>query len=119
MYNNASLPVNLIQLRELIDGDHNLEKRLVGLFIKSSEENLNYLELICNDDEDLEWRNNAHSLKGAACNIGADKLSDICAKAQERYNMSAKDKKIIASIVRKEYNIVKDFLLNSNYYTKY
>jgi HPt (histidine-containing phosphotransfer) domain-containing protein len=111
---DAALPVNLSQLRDLTDGNEELEQSLFELFYTSSEENLTYLEANCTDAEDVDWKRNAHSLKGAAKNIGAEKLGEICAKAQEMYVAPAPVKRAIIGQIKIEYAKVKEFLQNVN-----
>jgi HPt (histidine-containing phosphotransfer) domain-containing protein len=103
-------PVNLSQLRDLTDGDADLEKSLFEMFYTSSDENIEYIENNCTDAHDEVWKRNAHSLKGAAKNIGADKLGDICTKAQDMYIAPAAVKRAIVGKIKAEYLIVKEFL---------
>ncbi len=85
-------PVDLTHLREFTDGYTEMEKQLFELFISSSEECLRMLERYCTEGENKEWKNQAHALKGAAMNMGANAMAEVCAKAQEAFTASQRDK---------------------------
>ena len=72
--------VDFDRLRSFTDGDPALEAELLGLFVMTAERYLAGLEEAL--DEPGQWRAFAHSLKGAASNIGAPAVADLAAEAE-------------------------------------
>lgn len=103
-------PVDLTHLRELTGGDREMEERLFELFCASSEECIQTLEQNCTDGENMDWRKQAHALKGSAVNIGANSLGTACAEAQEAFSASSSDKTTLLQSIKAEYQKTRDFL---------
>lgn len=72
--------VDFDRLRSFTDGDPALEAELLGLFAVTAEGYLTGLEEALDDPG--RWRALAHSLKGAAGNIGAPAVADLAAAAE-------------------------------------
>ncbi len=103
-------PVNLTNLREMTDGDVEMEKMLFDEFFSSSEECIVGMENSCVDGENEGFRTSAHALKGTSINLGADKLGELCKEAQEKYDAPAAEKQTMLEGIKAEYQKVKDFL---------
>ena len=103
-------PVDLTDLREMTEGDVEMEQELFAEFFSSSEECISAMETGCLDGENETFRANAHALKGTAINLGAAKLSQLCKDAQENSSVSASDKKSMLDNIKQEYSEVKKFL---------
>ena len=103
-------PVDLTNLREMTDGDTELEQELFAEFISSSEECLAIMSENCTDGENEAWRSNAHALKGTSINLGADTLAGLCKDAQENHAANSNEKQGMLETIKKEYEAVKAFL---------
>lgn len=75
-----NLLVDFDRLRSFTDGDPALEAELLGLFVLTADRYLAGLEGALG--EPGQWRAFAHSLKGAASNIGAPAVADLAAAAE-------------------------------------
>jgi HPt (histidine-containing phosphotransfer) domain-containing protein len=105
-------PVNLSDLREMTDGDTEMEKILFEEFFSSADICLKELSANCLDGENESWRTNAHALKGIAINLGAAQLGELCKQAQENHGFSATQKQEILTEIQTEYQKVEAFLKN-------
>lgn len=103
-------PVDLTNLREMTDGDKELEKQLFSEYFSSSEECINTLQNNCTDGENESWRTAAHAFKGTSYNLGAQNLGDLCKKAQESNAAPATKKQEMLQAIQSEYQNVKTFL---------
>ncbi len=107
---NMCNPVDLSNLREMTDGDIELERELFAEFISSSQECISIMEENCCNGENEIWHATAHALKGTSVNLGAEKLGELCKKAQEQQNAYSNEKQQILSDIKAEYNEVKIYL---------
>gem|GEM_PF-1214279 len=72
--------VDFDRLQSFTDGDRQLQSELTALFLTTAE---GYLAGLANAlDDDAGWRAGAHSLKGAAGNLGAVALAELAAAAE-------------------------------------
>lgn len=69
---------NVQALRALTDGDEDIEAQLVVLFCQTVESCLERLEMLVAQDPQAQWPSVIHELKGAAANIHADVLAELC-----------------------------------------
>ena len=105
-----SAPVDLTDLREMTEGDEEMEKELFEEFFSSAEECITALEDNCVSGENESWRTNAHALKGTSINLGAATLGDLCKQAQDSHGADEGEKKALLESIRAEYALVKDYL---------
>lgn len=103
-------PVDLRNLREITDGDAEMEKELFKEFIKTADSYIVILGELLNADKNELWRTTAHAFKGLALNLGATNLGELCKKAQENNTASLQDKTSMLEAIRQEYAGVNDFL---------
>ncbi len=68
------------RLASFTDGDPALEAELIELFVETANRYLG--ELAAAGDRADRWRTAAHSLKGAAGNIGAMAVAELAARAE-------------------------------------
>ncbi len=106
MYN----PVDFTNLREITEGDTELEKELFDDFISSCEEKFIVMAENCIDGESLLWESSAHALKGISMNLGADNLAALCQTAQENSVADIQSKQDMLSKIKAEYALVKKVL---------
>jgi len=103
----TELCVDLSNLRELTDGDKELEAELFEEFIESSQKLLATLE---NSDSPTEWSKAAHALKGISANLGAMTLSEIARTAQEKDGALSSEKLQLLNALKHENAKVIQFL---------
>lgn len=107
---NKAQPVDLTNLREVTDGNPDLEKSLFGNFFQCAEENIQELSHNCIDGASTAWTEQAHALKGAALNMGAFNLGEICDRAQNMHEATANDRAVTYTQIKNEYEAVKAYL---------
>lgn len=103
-------PVDLTNLRDMTDGDEELERTLFEEFFRSSEKNLTTLRASTQNADQEAWRTTAHAFKGISLNLGAMYLGGLCCTAQEESASSSERKAELLSEIDVEYHIVKRFL---------
>jgi len=104
-------PVDLVHMRMFTDGDQVIEKELFSIFVTQAELNIQSLENYSDAQEKAEnWRKAAHKFKGAAANLGAHALSEICSTAEKEFEKSIPNKQQILGAIKEEYSNVKEFL---------
>lgn len=101
--------VDFSVLASFSDGDVEMEREFVLMFVKQTEELIEHMNLTLREGRLDEWRAAAHKIKGGAGGIGADLLQEICDRAQHLHGdddtMWKKQKKI-----ETEFNNIKQFL---------
>ena len=102
--------IDLSQLRELTDGDKEMELALFEMFESSFNQTLESLEQLCSDEANDNWRKESHALKGTAANIGAGNLANICATSQAASSESANKKRELLDAIKAEYSKVLEYL---------
>lgn len=107
-----SNPVDLTNLREITDGDAEMEAELFAEFIKTSEDYVNQLGDLLDDSKSEDWRTVAHAFKGLSLNLGAAKLGELCKIAQENNTSSSAEKTKMLDAIKKEYAAVNGYLEN-------
>ena len=114
MKNNIpiSSPVDLTNLRAIIDGDVELEQELFDDYVNGVEEAIGILEVQYDNADGKIWKEKSHFLKGISRNLGAARMAEICALSEEMYDASQKEKTKILQDIENEYRIVKEHLLN-------
>jgi len=99
-------------LKSFSDGDKNLEKEFIQLFIEQSEKNITLLKGYVAAGKISAFQEMAHMLKGSAANTGARKLADLCSQAQHFEGTLEEQKKLLQKI-SDEYSLVKHALENT------
>jgi len=107
---NDSLSVNLTNLREITDGDTELEAELFEEFRTSSSALMIELEHNLQNDDYEPWRKTAHALKGIAANLGAGQLANLAKEGQENYKALVNVKQNLLNQIKSEYINVLRFL---------
>ncbi len=74
--------IDFERLRAITGGDPKLEKRLFDLFLSTIDRCASRLALALKQDTRDDWPAALHELKGAAVNVGADNVADICQQAE-------------------------------------
>lgn len=73
-------PIDLTHFRSFTEGDAQLERELGSLYLSTASI---YLDEICRAvEENRDWRNAAHALKGASANIGARDIAALAERSE-------------------------------------
>jgi HPt (histidine-containing phosphotransfer) domain-containing protein len=86
-------------LREITDGDRDLERALVRLYCSTAERCVAQLRLLADQDEDHQWKRVVHELMGASANIHANQIAALC-KYAEHEDAAAMRKQICDNLDR-------------------
>ncbi|HCK99695.1 MAG TPA: hypothetical protein DHW42_06290 [Candidatus Marinimicrobia bacterium] len=70
-------------LLERLDGDEELCRELIGMFIKQAPVYIEDLKLFFKDNNISDFTRQAHSIKGASANVGAHRIKHWAAKAED------------------------------------
>jgi len=105
-----SPPVDLSNLRDMTEGDTNLEQYLFREFISAGASCLTRLATSQTDGLESEWRSASHAFKGIAYNLGAQHLGDLCKQGQESQHAPEGEKAALYEQIAKAYEAVKLFL---------
>ena len=100
-YNSAALE-ELFQL----DNDVEFMTRLITGFTEDGNKHIKYLQKAIIDDY-LQLRESLHALKGAASELGADRLAEICRKGEECKPYDIGTPKLTVLVSDIEYNFTK------------
>jgi HPt (histidine-containing phosphotransfer) domain-containing protein len=103
-------PVDLTNLRAMLDGDKDLELALLEEFIRSSTACLNSMAAGIGDAAGEMWRTQSHSLKGISINLGAMRLGELCKQAQDAYTLPAAERLPLYHAIEAELADVHQFL---------
>ncbi len=81
-------PVDLVHLSRLTMGDKDLELDVLKMFLAQIP---SYLEMIKSASTKDEIYNAAHTVKGAAANVGAFPLANLARDAEQTHEFSMKE----------------------------
>lgn len=114
LQDNGSIPLVIDQERfNLIFEDMDIEETeyMASLFFDQGKACLHALHSHINEQENKElWRSSAHKLKGAAANLGADKLTEACREAEEKFDADRVVQATILDSIQKHFSLVEDFI---------
>ncbi len=74
--------LDMTNLRDIIDNDKTLERALIKNFHTCYHSCVAELESGIVNQDNVQWRNAAHALKGIAFNLGAEDLGQLSLKAE-------------------------------------
>lgn len=104
--------VDLVYLNEYADNDKDFIKELISVFLETSGEHMALLKGHISDGENMVWSETAHSLKGSAAFLGAEKMRLLCAVAQNMKIASISEREDLYDQIQSAYNDVLAFLNN-------
>lgn len=102
--------VDLTNLRDMTDGDPDMERELFAEFISSFENELAQLRASLSDGASETWRRRAHALKGVAFNLGAMRLGELCKQAQDAQQSNPEAKSDLLNKIGAEFEEVRHYL---------
>lgn len=108
----TEMPVDIIHLETFTDGDKDVEQQLFSLFLEQADISLSRLRDAISSHDNEEWRSASHKFKGAAANLGAKKLSEICHAAESAFLQTADAKIGILNAIQAQYEEVQFYLKN-------
>jgi CheY-like chemotaxis protein/HPt (histidine-containing phosphotransfer) domain-containing protein len=85
------------------DGNRDDENALIEMFVQHAQESMNVLKKYEIIDHE-QWKSMAHKLKGSSANLGAEKLSEACLKAEKLAEDSKQEKKALLENIEKCYS---------------
>ncbi len=107
---HAGSPIDLTQLKTFTDGNPDVEKEFIVMFLKQSDKNLKSLKDTCVGGRCDAWVESAHMLKGGASAIGAHVLAKLCHTAQLMGDVPAEDRTAQFGEIESEYAKIKESL---------
>ncbi len=86
--------IDLDHLMLFTDGDPDQETIITDAFFAGADESLAVMERhLTGDASSIDWQRAAHKLKGSAAQIGAQQMSFLCARAEEKEDVSIEEKR--------------------------
>jgi two-component system sensor histidine kinase/response regulator len=83
---DPDLPVDLRHLKDLTGGDKDFEREIIDLFLKDTSHHLIRLEAAIKEVDSSSIEALAHSIKGAAANVGAEKFRKLAQELELKGN---------------------------------
>jgi len=83
MFDRETLSLDLQQLQDLCDNEHELIRGVLCLFRTSTRSKLVGLEFIIKDDDRQKLKELAHDLKGLCANVGANELARLSRQLEQ------------------------------------
>ncbi len=111
------MPFDISTLEKNAQGDTAFIREIIGLFIMRSAAQIAELKTACTDDNNENWVETAHALKGTAGSIGAETMRTLCAEAQDMSHATATMRKEKITQIEKEYEYCKKKLIEKELYT--
>lgn len=103
-------PINVLHLVSFTDNDPMIEKELFSLFSEQALIGMEKLKQTCDNGEDEEWKKAAHKFKGAAANMGATILANLCFEAETHHSALPNEKMELLSSIAAAYEDVYIFM---------
>ena len=103
-------PVDMVHLRTFTDGDITAEKELFEIFVNEAQIAMVYMATSLADGDEESWRKSSHKFKGAAANLGAKKLAEICFQAEKDFTSDKEQKRTYMENIRNEAQSVMEYL---------
>jgi len=104
--------VDFSRIKETSDGDTDFEKELFGVFLEDCEERLERLNEALTAGRLSEIQREAHTIKGAAANVGTTRLQEIAMHLEALADAAAPEGKTLASQLADEFARVKSAILD-------
>lgn len=82
MDHEGAMIFNRRSLHEITDGDEEVEREFMALFVQTAERCLPLMKAILKGDTTGAWREAVHELRGASANVRAEKLAALCAEGE-------------------------------------
>ncbi|MBU6234398.1 MAG: response regulator [Alphaproteobacteria bacterium] len=106
----ADTPINIPHLESFTEGDPDVERDLFNIFIDQMGIGITSLEASIGQHNHSDWHAAAHRFKGAAANLGAERLAALCYEAEQNPDLSEPQKKLLLSAISGEAEHVQNFI---------
>jgi CheY-like chemotaxis protein/HPt (histidine-containing phosphotransfer) domain-containing protein len=106
--------VDLSILKTFSEGDTELEKKFIGIFVVQSDKNIKTLAENRANADTKPWHDAAHMFKGGSSSIGANQLAALCNQA-EHFEGTAEEKVALFEKIDSEYARVQAHLKKIGY----
>lgn len=110
-------PIDLTNLESNALGDQDFVIEMIALCIQQGDEQISQLKDLLAQDDEQEWREVSHALKGTAGSLGAEELRVLSGESQNLEEVSEATKKAVFKKIDAQYKIVKDYLIAEKLYT--
>jgi PAS domain S-box-containing protein len=87
VHDPSSAAIDMAHLHMFTDGNREDEEELFGIFSQQADLSIEALTAALHSHDHDAWRSAAHRLKGSAANLGAHMLSELCAQAEQQYEI--------------------------------
>ena len=104
--------VDFSRIKETSDGDTDFEKELFGVFLEDCEERIERLNAALAAGRLSEIQREAHTIKGAAANVGTTHLQEIAMHLEALADASSPDGKTLANQLEEEFGRVRTAVLD-------
>ena len=102
--------IDLSILDEYTDGDKEVEKELLTMFIEQADDLLKQLTENAVGGVHKPWNDAAHALKGIAANVGAKEMKKLSETAQQMEDVSVEDRKKQLDLLESSFKSAKDYI---------
>ena len=104
--------VDFSRIKETADGDTEFERELFGVFIEDCEERLQRLDEALTAGRLDEIHREAHTIKGAAANVGTTRLQDIAMHLEALSDGASAEGQSLVRQLASEFVLVKGAILS-------
>lgn len=109
------VPVDLENLRNNAMGDEEFVLEIISMFISQGAEQLEKLKEQCTDGENEIWVEIAHSLKGTAGVVGAERMRELCGRAQKLVSGTVDERKDFVQEIEAKYLDAKKYFVKEGF----
>ena len=108
---STNVPVDMKYLQEITDGEKDFEREISILFLEDTMKHLSGLKKAIDEENASTLEREAHTIKGAGLNIGANKLGELALALEKKGGSgSFEDAENMLVKLELEFQRVKDFL---------
>ncbi len=108
---STNVPVDMKYLQEITDGEKDFEREISILFLEDTMKHLSGLKKAIDEENASTLEREAHTIKGAGLNIGANKLGELALALEKKGSSgSFEDAENMLVKLELEFQRVKDFL---------
>ncbi len=76
------MSIDFTLIQEASGGDPAIERELFRLFLETGSHCREKLQAALSEQQENDWREAAHELKGASLSLGANQLGRLCKQAE-------------------------------------
>ncbi len=109
-YSEQHVPVDMQRIAMVADNDHDKIK-VFSIFFHVADELLVSMENAMRADAYRQWKDAAHSLKGAAANLGMERLVQKCQRAGQSDRSGLAKRRWMLEDIRQEVQLVRHYVL--------